>query len=78
MTLEEICKNKEVRGRLNKVGKKLEKLEFLLECKEVELTLFKPGCHLYSEIQTEIKIIETRLDELKRVGLLSVAAGKVP
>ena len=57
MTLEEICKNKEVRGRLNKVGKKLEKLEFLLECKEVELTLFRPGCHLYAEIQKMLPLI---------------------
>ena len=43
MTLEDICKDKKVRGKLNQVAKKLEQLEFLLECKQVELTITKPG-----------------------------------
>lgn len=78
MTLEELCKDEKVTGRLNKVSKKLKSLEFLLECKEVELTLFKRNARIYSKIQNEIQIIQTKLDELKREDLLSIAAGKVP
>ena len=78
MTLEDICKDKVVRGRLNNVSSKLERLEFLLDCKEVELTIFKSGSQLYMEIQKEIKVIQTKLDELKRVDLLSVSSGKIP
>jgi hypothetical protein len=78
MTLEDICKDKMVRGRLSNVSKKLERLEFLLECKEVELTIFKSGSRLYMEIQKEIKVIQTKLDELKRQGLLSVGIREIP
>lgn len=75
MTLEDICKEKTVRGKLNQVARKLERLELLLECKQVELTIIKPGCRLYMEIHKEIKTIQTRLDEVRRVDLLSVSAG---
>lgn len=78
MTLEDICKEEKVRGRLNKVAKKLASLEFLLECKEVELTLFKRDSRIYAEIQNEIQIIQIKLDELRREDLLAIAPGKIP
>lgn len=78
MTLEDICKEEKVGGKLNRIARKCERLEFLLDCKQVELTIIKSGSQLYMEIQKEIKIIQTKLAELKREGLLSVTAGKVP
>jgi hypothetical protein len=74
MTLEELCKENQVRGRLNQVVGKLEKLQFLLECRQVELTIIRPGSQLYTEIHKEIKIIQLRLGELKSESLFSISA----
>ena len=74
MTLEELCKDKGVRCQLNQVDGKLEKLQFLLECRQVELTIIRPGSQLYTEIHKEINIIQVRLDKLKRESLFSVSS----
>lgn len=74
MTLEELCKDKEVRGRLSQVAGKLEKLQLLLECRQVELAIIRPGTPLYTEIHKEINVIQVRLDKLKRQSLFPVSA----